>query len=409
MARGLAQRENAQAGSVYANSAFLLSESESQEQQGDRVITRALLFYEGKHQPMSGRAKTYSRKELEKIVAATNNWIGQGRRVKLYASDADHLKISQSAVVGYVEGQLWAKEIAAEDLPMSGLTDLVGKVGIFANVAIAGVDNVAQYRDGRLKELSVGINGDGTIVEVSAVSIPALAGAALFSAPLDEEEGDRFALTLSSWMDKQRKKKDMSSLSELFEGFGEVLGSLESASPEQLGERSPDEYRASAIDELASQLRGRLGVRNPEPLPTVPMFGGKPMDTDKDAFVLQQEKFAAEQAQFAREKATFSQYGKLKSRGDALLKAGKLTPAEFKSYFEDDDAAIAHFSQAEHHEKLSYLEFHFKQLEQFGVAAQLDSKLKDEPLPGDKGPTEQQVEDEAKRLFETAQRFSSIF
>jgi hypothetical protein len=65
---------------------------------------RCLLFYEGKHTSMEGKATTYNAAKIRAIADATNKWMAGGRRVKLYAGSQDHY-ISQSSTIGFLTGR----------------------------------------------------------------------------------------------------------------------------------------------------------------------------------------------------------------------------------------------------------------------------------------------------------------
>jgi hypothetical protein len=404
------------------------------------LTTRALLFYEGKHTSMGGTSKSWTKAALEKIVTSTNKWLSEGRRIKLYASDADHAKISQGATIGYLSGQVELKEITESDLPMPGLTALVGKFGVFASVAIAGEENVTAYKDGRLKELSIGIGGDNVILEVSAVSIPALAGAALFGHATRETEF-KFALTLGDAIADQNVERQMRSVSDLWWSFTDVMVSILEASPEDIAQsgKTADQLRSQAVDDFVAALRSRLSVPSPASVPPpVPLFS-KSIDPVDESDIMPEEEnptipveqFTALQrsnelmqrqlALFTREKTLTSQFAALRVRAEALRDSAKMTPAQFKAQFESAPTVeVFSMTGAPSNEvlekfstdldvfatKIIKAEAAVESLELYGqpVIDRFGSSLSDEPLPGegDRAAKDQALDAEAQRLARMA-------
>jgi len=328
-----------------------------QAERTDLITTRALLFYEGRHTSMSGKSRAYSKEDLEAIAAATNDWMAKGRRVKLYVSDADHQRISQGAVAGYLVGVISLQQITAADLPLPGLEDLIGLWGLFSTIQIAGADNCAQYLDGRLKELSIGLTADNIVIEVSAVSISALAGAALFRSNL---AADSHALTLG---ETQRELTEGRDLWDLWDQFTTTLANISRASPEELGDRDPAALRSQLVDDFARQLANRLQVS----LTPLPAFNSMPdeIQTPPAQSAPDAERFAALEAEnrSLREEVTALQnqnalnarFATLRDRATALRDSGRIDPAEFNEYFAP--AAVQQFSQPNGAALLDKIEF----------------------------------------------------
>jgi hypothetical protein len=333
---------------------------------GDTLQVRCLLFYEGKHTSMEGKATTYNAAKIRAIADATNKWMAGGRRVKLYAGSQDHY-ISQSSTIGFLTGDVTAEEISADNLPLPGLTDLVGKIGIFGMVQISGAANVDQYRDGRLKELSVGITPNNEIVEVSAVSIPSLAGAALFSTgnpPSPEQAIAHFeatlayALTLTDQIQEDAIQRAEMQLWGLFEAFTSVLRDIRRTAdenPDQLDGQTPEALRSKATEDFITQLRSRLQVAAPAPIPepltTIPLFGAN-MDLEQMSARIEtlETADATNKRQidlFGRRETVADRFTTLRQKASLLLDQGKLTPASFKQKFDGKAApAIAQFAVA---------------------------------------------------------------
>lgn len=340
----------------------------------NKLEVPCLLFYEGQHTSMQGKGVSYSAAQIQAIADATNAWINGGRRVKLYSGQKDH-SISQGSTIGFLVGSVTAEPITADKLPLPGLDALIGKMGVFGTVQIAGESNVAQYLDGRLKELSVGLTPKNEIVEISAVSIPSLAGAALFAAgeelTFDEaiaqvQETLTYALSLSDQMQEDAVRKAEMQLYRLFESFMEVLHDIRNTAtenPDQLNGQTPEALRAKAVQDLITALQGQLNVTppapDPTPLPTIPFFGDSmnleqmaaQIKTLEDGKAATDQQLAAQNRQialFAHREILADRWTTLRQKATQLLEAGKLTPASFKQKFEGKAApAIAQFSAAQ--------------------------------------------------------------
>ena len=347
---------------------------------GTTINTRALLFYEGEHTPGSGRGKKFTKASLQKIADATNAYLSGGRRVKLFMAATDH-RVGQQAAIGLLDGDITLARITSTDLPLPGLTDLVGKFGLFGHVSISASEAVSQYKSGLLKELSIGLGGDNVIYEISAVSIPSLTGAALF------------ALTLPEQVTEDSAEQRYEPISSLFDSFLDVLASIDEATPEELGDSTPDELRAQAVKDLASHLQAGLKIPAPqEPLPALPTFSAQPMNTEEkapaviapDAYQAQLDELKAQlaasqaQLQFSSQRTqSGDRFSELRRKGEELRLSGKLTPAAFTELFEADIPSLETFSAAPadavnalsaFDAKLSGLAFHLEQLEKHGSA-----------------------------------------
>lgn len=146
------------------------------------VRTKALLIYEGEQTSSSGKKRNYTRDTLEAVVESTNAWHARGGKTKLYK---DH-RYTQDNIIGQVSN-FRLEPITTLTLPHPGMSDLLDKLGIFADVLIGAADAVDAYRAGTLQDLSIGIDwanaqgfGENVIFEVSAVALPAVPGAQLY-------------------------------------------------------------------------------------------------------------------------------------------------------------------------------------------------------------------------------------
>ena len=146
------------------------------EDSGDRLSVRALVFYSGTHANSMGIEREFSRELISTYAANSNARLLQGESIKLFK---DHYYSSDS-VIGFVNG-FSVGEITQETLTKQSMTNLIGELGVFADITILGSDNVERYMDKRIKEVSVGIDiGEERFYEVSVVPFPALAGASMY-------------------------------------------------------------------------------------------------------------------------------------------------------------------------------------------------------------------------------------
>lgn len=361
--------------SLYASGSELLS-------------VEALLFYEGAHTSMDGQRTVVSAERIDEIAAATQELLESGQRIKLFE---DH-KYTQRGTLGTVDS-VEARDI--ESLPYPGMDDLLGLRGVFGRITLRGKEAIAAYTDGRLKELSAGIDFAGTVAlknaifEASAVAKPALVGAALY------------ALTLE---DTARADANGRDLWQEWELFSDTLRSIELAHPKELDGRSPEFLKAQAVEDFATRLRLRF------PMPTVvspiqPLYGeGKPMNLSPEqqvaalkARIQALEKQIADQQQM---QATVAEYGVLREKGISLRDGGKLSPADFTELFPDQETAIALF--AANPAELVALRIKLDTIEKYRKAVTFGSALGGQPLPeqgggGDDAAVEAAVADYFKK------------
>jgi hypothetical protein len=368
------------------------------------VTIRALLFYEGTHTDSIGKKLKVSADRIYKMAEATNAYLASGRRAKFFA---DH-EYSQKNVLGSIVGDVEAQIIA--ETPHPGMDDLIGKVGLYAQVQIAGEENVTAYNDGRIKEISVGIDikGDSfgfpdAIYELSAVGIPALAGAALFG------------LTIGDTVAEIEVSQNLWKEWDLFTG---TLQNIGNATPEELGDRTAQDLKAQAVEDFAARLRVRFPAinsppPNPDPLTTVPLFSANIMLTEQEIKDLQAKAALADSQgetieglqkrldSMERSGEVAARFGKLKDQAIALKTAGKLTPAKFKAMgFDEAETSIAKFSAGDDRE-LDKLEIQLETIAEIATPVKFGSYLAEEPL-ATAGVVEKPIEapnmDRVKRL-----------
>lgn len=313
------------------------------------TLVRSLLFYEGEHTSMEGATEVWDRAKVEKVFAATQQYMSQ-RRVKLFASSDDHLNLSEVYAVSVLES-IEQAEITEADLAQPGLTDLVGKLGIFGYWNFTTTEGRSAYEAGKYREVSVGIDTEGTlgvpyaIYHTAIVGIPALAGATLYAAPL----------TIAEQMQGDVIKRAINGLWDLFDAFTSVVMNAKEA--ELVNELPQGQTFNSladrAISDFAAELRSRFQISSPPP--SVPSFSAtlpNPMTTEKDKpvdgvdFAAQLAKMQADQNRMfsltRRFSAAVQQRSTLKERALELKAKGQMTQTAIDELFPPDaDLVIA--------------------------------------------------------------------
>jgi hypothetical protein len=375
------------------------------------VTVRALLFYEGKHTDSMGKSKTFSAATVQAIAAATNLYLKSGRRAKFFA---DH-EYSQRNVLGAIEGEVTAQEIT--EVPHKGMEGLIGKIGIYANVVIAGEENVIAYNDGRIKEISVGIDTDGktfgvknAIYELSAVGIPALAGAALFAKTLSE--------SMSEMTAAQAQDRLMSALDEVWWAFRRTIADIGES-----GDPSGSAMMLKAAQDFSDVLLAQFALNNPPPEelppeqpliapPSVPLFNQAMPLTEEQIAELQAKADRAdalekENTSLKRSQEVASRFGKLKETAVKLRQEGKLTPAKFKAMGFEDESSVSKFAAGDDRE-LDKLEIQLDTIAECATPVKFGSYLGGEGLPGQEGAKEDKELDSEVESFFAARPIASM-
>lgn len=358
--------------------------------QGAETLTvAALLFYEGSHASMDGKTRTYSAADVEAIATATQDLLSRGSRIKLFA---DH-RYTQGGTLGTIDS-VEAREI--ESPPHEGMDEIVGLTGIYGQVTLRGQEAIAAYQDKRLKEISAGIDLDGTlgiknsIFEVSAVGVPSLAGAALFGLTIDAT-----ARAIANGRDLWQE----------WELFTDTIRSIEMASEDDLDGKPPEQWRAQAVEDFAARLRQRFPAPGTVAVPTVPnvpLYSRTPMELTAEEIKALQAENEALKAQLAEQEAAqaaIAAFSKLKDQAIALRDAGKLSPAEFKEMGFDDQAKMVALFGSDRTAQLT-LQVQLDTIQKFRQAVQFGSALSGQPLPeGNFSASEEQALAERVKAF----------
>jgi len=385
----------------------------------------ALLMVEGTVADSSGAEYTYSSDHLERIANATDAYIKSGNRVIFTKDHGGNGDYKQDDIMGRLES-LWTQAITEETIPHQGMADLIGKTGLYGQITIAGKENVARYQDGRIKEISVGIDiggdfiGKDIIFEVSAVWKGAIRGASLFG------------LTLDGTLSESSQGMSDPQFNEFLTAFSRTISSIKSTTETELNGRDRPELISNAIDDLELKLRQHLGATRV--LPVTPNFTVNAGGTMPNNDVIQPEssgdtasyqaqvseltaQFAAlkaenealkiEQEKIRQLESTRSKWSALRERAHALCLGDhpKLTPAAFKSYFgatqNEAESMIMRYANPQKDDglNLATVEAVIMHLEQYGQPiTTMGSALKDEPIEDRDAPDQAVINGEVATL-----------
>jgi hypothetical protein len=352
----------------------------------DSLTVRALLFYEGDHVDSIGRPMQFAADRVRAIAAATQTYLSQGKVARFFKNH----EYSQDNKIGSIVGNITVEPIA--ETPHPGMSDLIGKLGIYGDVLIAGAANVQAYKDGLIKEISSGIDLPGkwgvknAIFELSAVGMSALAGAALFGMSLQE--------TMSELAREKAQGNLMGALDDAWWAFRRTIDSIGEEGGGESGQ-----LMLRAAEDFSALLLAQFAIGNPPPeelpidnpllpigqLPTIPLFNAPEATMTEQEILDLQAKNAALETQLAsltRSSQVSARFSALKDKAIALKSAGKLTPAKFKEMgFDEAETTIAKFAAGDDRE-LDKLEIRLDTIEEVATPVQFGSYLGAEPLPG---------------------------
>lgn len=155
----------------------------------DSVTTRVLCIYEGSWTSSGGSTTKYTPALIDKMAAASNDYLDKGNRIPLFDANHDENGYSRKDQIGLVTGPFTTGEITEDLLPHPGMKDeLLGKYALFSEVEIIGEDSVEAYQKGLIKNISIalylskgGMFPQYVIYEISCVVWGAVFGASLYS------------------------------------------------------------------------------------------------------------------------------------------------------------------------------------------------------------------------------------
>ena len=315
------------------------------------LVRPALLMVEGTVTDSVGTKTTYTRDLIDAIVEASNTY-SQSNEIKLFN---DH-EYSQESRIGAVTGKFSAREITDLDIPENSDRSVVGKYGIFNDgVEIRSEDAIEQYHSGLLKELSVGIDlkgsifGANVIYEVSAVPFPAVDVAHLYSKtekPMDDDLS-KYAFTFESQIRRSQKEMTeddmnaMSSRDRAYGAFSRAMDNIKDATDDELP-KSRYKMIKSTVSAFSDYLMGIYAPKpeeEPDTIPIVMMEKQPKMSEETKTYsVADFEALQSQLAKLQKDNQDTLKFSALKDKASELVRNGKLSPAEYKTKFEGDQA-----------------------------------------------------------------------
>lgn len=313
------------------------------------LVRPALLMVEGTVTDSTGQKTTYTRDLIDAIVEASNTY-SQSNEIKLFN---DH-EYSQESRIGAVTGKFSAREITDFDIPESGDRSIIGKYGIFNDgVEIRSEDAIEQYHSGLLKELSVGIDlkgsifGANVIYEVSAVPFPAVSSASLYSKiekPMEEDTA-KYAFTFESQIRRSQKEmteddiNSMSSRDRAYGAFSRAMDNIKDATDDELP-KSRYKMIKSTVSAFSDYLMGIYAPKPEEEPDAIPIVMMEKQMEETTQYGADISTLQAEIAQLKKTNQDTLKFSALKDKANELVRLGKLSPAEYKTKFEGDQAFV---------------------------------------------------------------------
>ena len=219
-----------------------------EEGQDGSIIKNALVLVEGEHTDNSGNKHSFSKDRVMRSALNTNEAIARGETIPFKANHSKDVRDD----LGEVCSELECRLITESDLPNPKHTHLLGRLGAFAKVEIK--KNLEDVKKNIIKSLSPGIDViRDRLVEVSAVSRPAILGMALFS------QGNSLSFKEAKAQTEESKKlKD--TLQEDFDIFWQVVVNVLSQDEMQLPADNQEALLIDAINEFSQEIADELGV-----------------------------------------------------------------------------------------------------------------------------------------------------
>ncbi len=220
-----------------------------EEGQEGSIIKNALILVEGEHTDNNGITHKYSKDRVMQSALNTNSALARGETIPLKANHSKDVRDDLGEVCSEVECRL----ITEKDLPNPKHTHLLGKLGAFTKVEIK--KNLQDVEKNIIKSLSPGLDViKNRLVEVSAVSRPAILGMALFS-----KEASLSFKEAKAQTEESKKLKD--NLQENFDIFWGVIMNILSQDEINLPGNNKENLLINAIDDFSQEITNELGIK----------------------------------------------------------------------------------------------------------------------------------------------------
>ena len=226
-----------------------LSANFSEGEEGT-LVKDALLLVEGTHTDNAGNVHTFSKDRVMLNALNTNEAIARGETIPFKANHSKDVRDDLGEIISDIE----CRTIGEEDLPNPKFTHLVGKLGAFAKVEIK--KNLDDVQRKIIKALSPGIDvARDRLIEVSAVSRPAILGPALF--------GANGSLSFKQAKEQAEEFKKLSDrLQDNFNVFLSVVQNILAIEENSIEFQSQNTLLQTAVDELGDAIASELDIED---------------------------------------------------------------------------------------------------------------------------------------------------
>lgn len=284
------------------NIGHLTSEGDK-EPQGNTLTRKALLVYEGKFASMDGDV-TLAKKDLEAISGQHNTLMERMKRlVGGHPKGQVPVQLDHSPKASDTIGRV----IGPVEMGRFTDDDGVEKDALFGNVMFIGKDNVEKAQDGRYTHLSVGLDKNHKLTEVSVTPFPAAPNASLLSR-LGTGEEDMSYSSMKEKMGKYAKcKKHL-------------------MDEKKMSDQDADKHLEAAKDEDVEKLAAEADEHEKKMKSKMSDDDGK---KDKEELSKLRAELAAVKGDQEKVRLATRKVG-IATRLATLQSQGKITPAEYK-------------------------------------------------------------------------------
>lgn len=230
------------------------------------IVGEALIFYEGEHTDNQKRKHKVPPERIHLLATNTNTDYNQGRDIPLKFEHRKSLVNDDGSIneFGKMASAVSCRPIEEQDLANPRLEHLIGRLGAFAQVHI--LDKIDAVKNKTIRALSAGIDPIANkFVEISAVSNPSLAAAALLFSQADNYTTANFSQHgLTDYNEAKEKieawEKPHAELQKKFDIF---LGTLQAIASEQEQEQiafNPNNLKRKALEAFTEDLVNFLKI-----------------------------------------------------------------------------------------------------------------------------------------------------
>jgi hypothetical protein len=246
-------------------------------------------------------------------------------------------------------GKFSARIATEADVPEGGDRSIIGKYTIFNDgLEIRDEKTKKKYANKLIKKVSIGIDlgggfvGKNVIYETSFVPFAAVDGVQIYSKTNDTS---KYAFTFESQIRRSQKEMTeddmnaMSSRDRAYGAFSRAMDNIKDATDDELP-KSRYKMIKSTVSAFSDYLMGIYAPKpeeEPDAIPIVMMEKNMPEET-KTYSAADFEALQSKLAKLEKDNQDTLKFSALKDKASELVRNGKLSPAEYKTKFEGDQA-----------------------------------------------------------------------